>query len=125
MRSFSETEWSDLINFEGNANAFSSALPMVTKGKTAYGMQLTYTTLALDTKVPLWVSGGGQNTPIEKYGFFAADRQRFEEVVTNTCMRGNNSTELLAYKEAPLCLSGRSLLTTSGYRIIDMEDAQP
>ena len=62
---FSETEWSDLINFEGNANAFH-LLTYGYKGKAAYGMQLTYTTLASILKYPCESAAVDKNTPIEK-----------------------------------------------------------
>lgn len=119
---FSETEWSDLINFEGNANAFH-LLTYGYKGKAAYGMQLTYTTLASILKYPCESAAvDKKHTHRKKYGFFAADRQRFEEVVTNTCMERDNSTELLAYKRHPFVYLVEAADDIC-YRIIDMEDA--
>ncbi len=119
---FSESEWSDLINFEGNANAFH-LLTYGYKGKAAYGMQLTYTTLASILKYPCESAAvDKQYTHRKKYGFFAADRQRFEEVVAFTQMQKDESTPLLAYRRHPFVYLVEAADDIC-YRIIDMEDA--
>lgn len=48
---FSEKEWADLVNFEGNANAIR-VLTHQQSGKDLGGTQLTYTTLASIAKYP-------------------------------------------------------------------------
>jgi dGTPase len=48
---FTEKEWADLVNFEGNANAIR-VLTHQQNGKDEGGTQLTYTTLASIAKYP-------------------------------------------------------------------------
>jgi dGTPase len=76
---FSPQEWDDLINFEGNANAFR-ILTHTFKGKLPGGFGLTYTTLASILKYPCDSSSVGSAPHRKKYGFFQTEKENFMEV---------------------------------------------
>lgn len=119
---FDETQWADLINFEGNANAFH-LLTHGYKGKAEMGMQLTYTTLASILKYPCEAGAvDKKHTHRKKYGFFAIDLQRFEEVVQHTHMQRDSTTSKIAYLRHPFVYLVEAADDIC-YRIIDMEDA--
>jgi dGTPase len=76
---FTDLEWSDLINFEGNANAFR-ILTHTFKGKLPGGFGLTYTTLASILKYPCDSTAVAGAPHRKKYGFFQTERANFLEV---------------------------------------------
>ena len=76
---FSTAEWDDLVNFEGNANAFR-ILTHTFKGKLPGGFGLTYTTLASILKYPCDASSVGSAPHRKKYGFFQTEKENFLEV---------------------------------------------
>ncbi|MDE5645234.1 MAG: dehydrogenase, partial [Muribaculaceae bacterium] len=67
--SFSDREWSDLVNFEGNANSFR-LLTHQFKGRRHGGMAMTYSTLASVVKYPYTSAHAGEKG---KFGFFASE----------------------------------------------------
>ena len=71
----STDEWSDLTNFEGNANAFRVLTHQFT-GRRKGGFALTYATLASLVKYPY----GSNATSTGKYGYFVSEREIFEEI---------------------------------------------
>ena len=77
-------EWSDLTNFEGNANGFRILTNMhnILKGN----IKLTFSTLAAFTKYPCGSYKAGKNTLKKihkKYGCFYSEKKYFEEVFTS------------------------------------------
>jgi len=78
---FDQHEWSDLINFEGNANA----LRQLTKqyvGKHEGGLGLTITTLASILKYPCpSTEVNGKYKHRKKYGFFKADKEVYQIII--------------------------------------------
>jgi dGTPase len=70
---FSPPEWKDLINFEGNANAFRT-LTHTFSGKLDGGFGLTYTTLAAILKYPCGSSSLGSSPHRKKYGYFQTEQ---------------------------------------------------
>lgn len=118
---FSEKEWSDLTNFEGNANALRT-LTHQFNGKSKGGAQLTMTTLAAIIKYPC--EAVGQDKRVQhrkKYGFFQADRETAKAIFEELHLR-QESEEPLVYRRHPFVF-----LTEAAddicYRIIDFEDA--
>lgn len=119
---FSEREWKDLTNFEGNANAFR-ILTATFKGKSTGGLRLTYTTLAALLKYPCESNASEKKSKHRsKYGFFQAEK----ETVVQICDELNmirESNDPIIYKRHPFVY-----LTEAAddicYRIIDYEDAQ-
>ena len=71
----SDKEWSDLINFEGNANAFR-LLTHSFKGRRDGGFAMTYSTLASIVKYPFESSLATKG----KFGFFTSETEDFVKV---------------------------------------------
>ncbi|MDA3863434.1 MAG: dNTP triphosphohydrolase [Deltaproteobacteria bacterium] len=116
-----EDEWTDLINFEGNANSFR-VLTHHFKGKSAGGYRLTYTTLAAMIKYPLVSTGIDKDCKIrKKFGVFKADQKIFQKIFSELQI-DQVSESPLVYKRHPF-----SYLTEAAddicYLIIDLEDA--
>jgi dGTPase len=119
---FSETEWSDLTNFEGNANALR-VLTHHFAGKTSGGMRLTYTTLAAILKYPCESIASKKGIKHRsKYGFFQTEKTLVKNICQSLNMICESETPLI-YKRHPFVY-----LTEAAddicYSIIDMEDAQ-
>lgn len=118
---FSEKEWADLVNFEGNANAIR-VLTHQQNGKDQGGTQLTYTTLASIAKYPceaIAKKKGFINR--KKFGFFQSEKETFLDIA--------NSTKMVLEKEEPTIFKRHPFVWLVEaaddicYNIIDMEDA--
>lgn len=119
---FSSDEWEDLINFEGNANAFR-ILTHQFKGKLSGGMRLTYATIAAILKYPCpshVVDKSFAHT--KKYGFFQADKVQFDEVCESLHMLPDSAHGSTCYFRHPFVYMVEAADDIC-YRIIDMEDA--
>ena len=121
---FSASEWKDLCNFEGNANALHILTTNYT-GKVTGGQSLTFTTLASILKYPceaMAMSKAQKHT--KKYGFFPCDRQQFLEIAKATNMVEDHSIGggLTCYKRHPYVYLVEAADDIC-YRVIDMEDA--
>lgn len=75
----SDQEWDDLINFEGNANAFR-LLTHQFKGRRKGGFALTYTTLASIVKYPYASSFANKKA---KFGFFTTEKESYEKIAAH------------------------------------------
>jgi dGTPase len=118
---FTEAEWHDLINFEGNANALH-ILTYPYTGKLEAGMQLTYTTLASILKYPCEARAVDKSKKhTKKYGFFQQDKERFLDIAQATFMHLDESP-YICYKRHPFVYLVEAADDIS-YRIIDLEDA--
>lgn len=118
---FTDSEWADVSNFEGNANAFH-IITYPYQGKLEAGMQLTYSTLASILKYPCEaqaVNKGQKHT--KKYGFFQADQNAFFNVVQTTHMIREDH-KFISYKRHPFVYLVEAADDIC-YRIIDLEDA--
>jgi dGTPase len=115
---YSDQEWSDIIAFEGNANALR-LLTRQYKGKLDGGQALTYMTLASILKYPC------ASTEIDKslahrkkYGYFQSDQTAFDAIVDELQMHDDEGKPIrhpfvyLVEAADDIC-----------YRIIDVEDA--
>ncbi|MCX8480035.1 MAG: dNTP triphosphohydrolase [Chitinophagales bacterium] len=118
---FSEAEWKDLTNFEGNANALR-LLTHQFNGRLPGGYRLTLTTLATILKYPCEALGSDKSkVHLKKYGFFQTEKELFLKIV--------NEFGLLQENENPLqyCRHPFVYLLEAAddiaYRIIDFEDA--
>ena len=110
-------QWSDLIAFEGNANAFRQLTHQFT-GRRAGGFSLTSATLATLLKYPYPSYDKGNR---KKYNVFYSEIQAFEEVV-NECGIPKIDSEHLVYARHPLSY----MMEASDdicYLVLDMEDA--
>lgn len=77
--SLSDREWSDLVNFEGNANSFR-LLTHQFKGRRQGGMAMTYSTLASIVKYPYSSAHAGEKG---KFGFFASEEGIYRKVASH------------------------------------------
>lgn len=118
---FSEKEWADLVNFEGNANAIR-VLTHQQNGKDEGGTQLTFTTLASIAKYPceaIAKKKGYINR--KKFGFFQNEKSTFLEIAKATNMIAE-SDEPTIFKRHPFVWLVEAADDIC-YNIIDMEDA--
>jgi dGTPase len=112
-------KWSDLISFEGNANGFR----LLTKNSTSSsgGLSLTFTTLAAFSK---YTCGAYKNEKIEgrasqeKYGYFNAEKNIFENVFSDLGVSNIIPGSWLRHPLAFLVEAADDIC----YRIIDFED---
>jgi len=117
---FSDKEWSDLTDFEGNANALR-ILTHHFKGKMSGGLSLTYTTLASILKYPCESVAKTKSKHRKKYGFFQAEKPIFNAIVKDTNMY-QDEDEPLSYFRHPFVYLVEAADDIC-YRIVDMEDA--
>jgi len=111
----SEEEWSDLINFEGNANAFR-LLTHRFKGRREGGFVLTYPTLASTIKYP-WASYKFNK---KKYGFFQSEELQFKRIAEELGLE--NPKQPGEYFRHPLVFLVEAADDIC-YQIMDIEDA--
>ncbi len=110
-------QWSDLIAFEGNANAFRQLTHQFT-GRRAGGFSLTSATLATLLKYPYPSFNKGNR---KKYNVFYSEIPAFEEVVKE-CGMPRVDSERLVYARHPLSYMMEAADDIC-YLILDMEDA--
>ncbi|MDO4497958.1 MAG: deoxyguanosinetriphosphate triphosphohydrolase [Bacteroidales bacterium] len=112
-----EHQWSDLINFDGNANAFR-LLTHQFHGRRQGGFALTYSTLASIIKYPY---PSTECVKKSKYGYFEAEKDSFMKIV--------NELGILALdeEEKRYCRHPLVFLVEAAddicYQIMDIEDA--
>ena len=113
---FSEAEWKDLTNFEGNANALR-LLTHQFNGRLPGGYRLTYTTLATILKYPCESLGSEK----KKYGFFQTEKELFLKIVNEfgLVQEGENPLQYCRHPFVYLLEAADDI----AYRIIDFEDA--
>ena len=123
LRSFyTDKEWSDLIHFEGNANALR-LLTQDYPGKGKGGLGLTITTLASILKYPC--ESTSKNKAFKhrkKYGFFQSEKEIFKTIVTELDMIREDHDSDIIYKRHPFVYLVEAADDIC-YNIIDMEDA--
>ena len=116
---YTDREWSDLTNFEGNANALR-ILTQHFPGKSAGGLGLTITTLASILKYPC---GSHQlNKSLKhrkKYNYFYSEACIFKEIVDTLAMIKDNDGAYCRHPFVYLVEAADDIC----YRIIDIEDA--
>ena len=114
-------KWTDLINFEGNANGFR----LLTNSNSASGggVMLTYTTLAAFTKYPCKSYKGNDNENKKrasqgKYGFFQSEKMQMEKIFTDLGITKLGESSWMRHPLAFLVEAADDIC----YRIIDFED---
>ena len=118
---FTEKEWEDLVNFEGNANAIR-VLTHQQNGKDEGGTQLTFSTLASIAKYPCEAVAKKKGMiHRKKFGFFQNEKNTFLEIA--------KSVNLIQECEEPTIFRRHPFVWLVEaaddicYNIIDMEDA--
>ncbi len=113
-----EKEWSDLTNFEGNAQGFR-----ILNRRGPHGLKLTLASLAAFTKYPResFLSNVDESRKSQKkYGFFQSEKKIFRELAEITGLRK------LSDNEALWCRHPLAFLVEAAddicYNIIDFED---
>jgi dGTPase len=71
-----DSQWADLVHFEGNANAFR-LLTHQFNGRRRGGFAMTYSMLASIVKYPYSSTLAGEKN---KFGFFTSEREYFERI---------------------------------------------
>lgn len=117
MDKMPEYQWSDLVSFEGNANAFRQ-LTHQFAGRRQGGMSLTYATLATLIKYP-YPSYNKNNR--KKYNIFHSEIDTFKKVMDG-CGIMCIDEENLIYSRHPLSFMMEAADDIC-YLILDMEDA--
>ncbi len=114
-----ESQWADLVNFEGNANAFR-LLTHRFNGRRPGGFAMTYSTLASIVKYPFESSLAGSHG---KFGFFTSERDDFIKVAEELGMlRVNEPDGRVRYSRHPLVYIVEAADDIC-YEIMDIEDA--
>lgn len=120
---FSKNEYSDLTNFEGNANSIR-VLTQQLNGKPIGGLRLTYSTLAAIAKYPCEsIVQSDTHTHRKKFGFLQSDKETFEKVASETGMIIDKTCSDLSYFRHPFVWLVEAADDIC-YNIIDLEDAQ-
>ena len=114
----SDKEWSDFINFEGNANAFR-LLTHSFKGRRDGGFAMTYSTLASIVKYPFESSLATKG----KFGFFTSEKDDFVKVAEELGMLRLDAPDgKIRYARHPLVYIVEAADDIC-YEIMDIEDA--
>ncbi len=112
--------WSDIVHFEGNANAFR-LLTHQFQGRRFGGFAMTYSTLAAVVKYPFSSDRVGAHG---KFGFFESERKDFERIAEELGLRclGREKGDSVQYARHPLVFLMEAADDIC-YEIMDIEDA--
>lgn len=114
-RNLSDEQWSDLINFEGNAQGFR----ILTKNQ--YGLKLTYATLGAFTKYPcpsLFPQRDKKKKSQKKFGFFQTEKNLFQDVAQELQLTKQSDINWSRHPLTFLVEAADDIC----YSIIDLED---
>ncbi len=112
-------QWSDLINFEGNANSFRQ-LTHQFKGRRPGGFAMTYSMLASIVKYP-YESRAAEKA--NKFGFFCTELESFERIAAELGMMQLPSKEgYVKFARHPLVYLVEAADDIC-YEVMDIEDA--
>ncbi len=107
-------QWSDLTNFEGNANSFRTLVHQF-KGRRPGGFAMTYSTLASIVKYPYSSSHAGKKG---KFGFFTTEKDIFVRIA--------DELGLIRLEEDRYCRHPLVYIVEAAddicYQIMDIED---
>lgn len=118
---FSEKEWADFVNFEGNANAIR-ILTQIQPGKTDSSIGLSFATLAAIAKYPCESSATNKNIlQRKKFGFFQSEKENFRSIAKKTQLITDSEEPLICRRHPFVWLVEAA--DDICYNIIDLEDA--
>lgn len=113
------TQWTDITNFEGNANALR-CLTHSFRGRRNGGFAMTYSTLASIVKYPYSSALAGEKG---KFGFFDSERDTFVRIAEELGMhRLPSEVGTLRYSRHPLVFIVEAADDIC-YEVMDLEDA--
>ena len=110
-----DAQWTDLVNFEGNANSFR-LLTHRFVGRRAGGFAMTYSSLAALVKYPFPSVLAGEKG---KFGFFDSERHLYERVASHLGIRRMESGRFARHPLVWLMEAADDIC----YQIMDLEDA--
>lgn len=115
-----ESQWNDLIHFEGNANAFR-VLTHQFKGRRKGGFAMTYSMLASVVKYPYESRLAGGKS---KFGFFSTEIDTFKRIAEELGleMRNDAGCGAVSYARHPLVYIVEAADDIC-YQVMDIEDA--
>lgn len=114
-----DEQWSDLVNFEGNANSFRQ-LTHQFKGRRPGGFAMTYSMLASIVKYPY---ESRVALKPNKFGFFCSEKEAFERIAEELGMkRLPNPYGFVNYARHPLVYVVEAADDIC-YEVMDLEDA--
>lgn len=112
-------QWSDLINFEGNANSFRQ-LTHRFNGRRPGGFAMTYSMLASIVKYPFESRAAHK---ANKFGFFCTEKESFSRIAAELgILRKPSPEDLLVYARHPLVYLVEAADDIC-YEVMDIEDA--
>lgn len=118
---FTDKEWADISNFEGNANAIR-ILTHTFKGRLSGGLGLTYTTIASILKYPCGSTAINKAFKHrKKYGFFQSEKEAVQAIAEKLGMLPEEGEDT-SFKRHPFVYLVEAADDIC-YRVIDMEDA--
>ncbi|MDE7473457.1 MAG: dNTP triphosphohydrolase [Muribaculaceae bacterium] len=116
---FTDAEWSDLVHFEGNANAFR-VLTHRFAGRRHGGFGMTYATLASIVKYPYESTIAGESG---KFGFFTTEHDSYKKIADELgIIRRERADGKLEFARHPLVYIVEAADDIC-YEIMDIEDA--
>lgn len=116
---FTKNQWTDLTNFEGNANTFRM-LTHTFEGRRVGGYAMTYSTLAAVVKYPWESALAGEKG---KFGFFSPERDDFLRVFDRLgILRLFSPDGTVRYARHPLVYLVEAADDIC-YEVMDIEDA--
>lgn len=114
-----EGQWADLVNYDGNANAFR-LLTHQFQGRRPGGFAMTYSTLASIVKYPYEATLAGDKP---KFGFFTSERDTFMKVAEELGMIADPGPGgEVRYRRHPLVYIVEAADDIC-YEVMDIEDA--
>lgn len=113
--SLTDSQWSDLVNFDGNANSFR-LLTHRFVGRRKGGFAMTYSSLASIVKYPYSSINSAKKG---KFGFFDSEKELYEKVAREL---GINELEKGRFARHPLVWLMEAADDIC-YQIMDLEDA--
>jgi dGTPase len=120
---FAAAEYTDLLNFEGNANSIR-VLTQQLNGKAKGGLRLTYSTLSAIAKYPCESRARDkEKTHRKKFGFLQSEKDIFEQIAKETGMIKDVDAKYAVYFRHPFVWLVEAADDIC-YNIIDLEDAQ-
>lgn len=110
-----ERQWSDLVNFEGNANSFR-LLTHQFEGRRSGGYAMTYSTLASVVKYPYPSTLAGEKG---KFGFFESEEPVYRKLASELGIPEYNDGSFARHPLVWLVEAADDIC----YQIMDIEDA--
>ena len=112
---FTEAEWNDVINFEGNANSFRQLVHQFA-GRRPGGFAMTYSMLASIVKYPYSSSHANVKG---KFGFFTSEKEIYEKIATELGILKLGEEQYVRHPLVYLVEAADDIC----YQVMDLEDA--